>query len=82
MDGGRVLRAQLARKYGRRRATRTAGRIAKALALVMAIVGVLYDYWLVVIAVFVWLGARSEEDAAAGAMDGARHEEPSGRRGS
>lgn len=82
MDGGRVLRAQLAGKYGRRRATRTAGRIAKALALVMAVVGALYDYWLVVIAVFVWLGARSEEDAAAGATDGARHKEPSERRGS
>ncbi len=47
----------------------------------MAVVGVLYDYWLVVIALFVWLGARSEENAAAGAADDARQEEPSGRLG-
>ncbi len=81
MDGGRVLRAELARSHDRRSATRIAGGTARVIALAMAVVGVLYDYWLVVIALFVWLGARSEENAAAGAADDARHEEPSGRLG-
>ena len=80
MDGGRVLRAHLAKKYDRRSATRIAGRIARGLALAMAVVGALYDYWLVLVALFVWLGARSEEDAAGSAAGGARHEEPSRRR--
>jgi len=64
MDGGRVLRALLARNHDRRSATRVAGMIARLLALAMAIAGILYDPWLVVIAIFVWLGARSEEYAA------------------
>jgi len=66
MDGGRVLRALLARNHDQKTATRMAGRVARVLAVVMAVVGVLYDYWLVIIAIFVWLGARSEESAAEG----------------
>jgi Zn-dependent protease len=64
MDGGRVFRALLARKHDRRSATRIAGQTARVLAVVMMVVGILYDYWLVIIAIFVWLGAQSEEDAA------------------
>ena len=64
MDGGRVFRALLARHHDRRTATRIAGRVARVLAVAMAVVGVLYDYWLVIIAIFVWVGARSEESAA------------------
>jgi len=64
MDGGRVFRALLARHHDRRSATRIAGRVARVLAVAMAIVGILYDYWLVIIAIFVWVGARSEESAA------------------
>jgi Zn-dependent protease len=82
MDGGRVLRAELARSHDRRSATRIAGGTARVIALAMAVVGVLYDYWLVVIALFVWLGARSEENAAAGTADDARQNESSGRLGS
>ena len=66
MDGGRVLRALLARNHDQKTATRMAGRVARVLAVVMAVVGVLYDYWLVIIAIFVWLGARGEESAAEG----------------
>jgi len=64
MDGGRVFRALLARHHDRRTATRIAGLVARVLAVAMAVVGVLYDYWLVIIAIFVWVGARSEESAA------------------
>src|SRR5579872_7437081 len=64
MDGGRVLRAALARNHDRRSATRIAGLVARVLALAMAVGGILYDPWLVLIAIFVWLGARSEEYAA------------------
>ncbi len=52
MDGGRVLRALLARHHDRRSATRIAGRTARVLALAMAVVGILYDPWLVIIAIF------------------------------
>jgi len=64
MDGGRVFRALLAKRHDRRTATRIAGQTARVIAVVMAVAGVLYDYWLVIIAIFVWLGAQSEEDAA------------------
>jgi len=64
MDGGRVFRALLARHHDRSSATRIAGLVARVLALAMAVVGILYDYWLVIIAIYVWLGARSEEYAA------------------
>jgi Zn-dependent protease len=64
MDGGRVLRALLARNHDRRSATRIAARVARVVAVAMAVTGLLYDLWLVVIAIFVWLGANSEENAA------------------
>jgi Zn-dependent protease len=63
MDGGRVFRALLARHHDRRDATRIAARTARVLALTIGVVGILYDFWLLIIAVFVWLGARSEESA-------------------
>ena len=72
MDGGRVLRAGLAGGLGRREATRLAGRIARAIAVALIVGGVLYDFWLALIGVFVFLGSNAEEQAA---QTSARHED-------
>ena len=65
MDGGRVLRALLERRHDRITATRQAARIARMLAFVMIVGGVFYDFWLILIGLFVYLGASAEQQAAA-----------------
>jgi Zn-dependent protease/predicted transcriptional regulator len=60
MDGGRVLRALLAMRLGRLRATDVAAALAKVIAAVFAMLGLLFNPWLILIAVVVWLGARQE----------------------
>lgn len=64
MDGGRVLRAALARHRSKLEATLAAGRVARYLAVTMMVVGFFYDFWLLLIGIFVYLGARAEEEAA------------------
>jgi Zn-dependent protease len=64
MDGGRVFRAALARNHDRRTATRIAATTARVLAVAMAVVGVFYTLWLIVIAIIVWVLAGNEETAA------------------
>ena len=63
MDGGRVLRALLARRAGYPSATRTAALVSRRLAGVMAVIGLLFMPWLLLIAAFVYVGARAEEAA-------------------
>lgn len=61
MDGGRVLRSALASRMPLPRATRFAARIGQALAFLMAVYGFqAHQYLLVLIALFVMLGAGSE----------------------
>ena len=61
MDGGRVLRSLLAKRMGFIPATRTAVAVGKMIAVIMAIVGFFYNIWLILIALFIYLGAREEE---------------------
>ena len=63
LDGGRVFRSLLERRYDLEGATRIAARTGRALALVLVAVGILVDLWLVFIGVFVYFGASAEEDA-------------------
>lgn len=61
MDGGRVLRAVLARHHGRVWATRRAATIGRWLGGLMVAIGLLVDVWLVLIGLFIALGATAEE---------------------
>jgi stage IV sporulation protein FB len=63
LDGGRVFRALLERRLDLETATRRAARVGRALAVALAVVGILVDVWLVLIAVFVYFGASAEEVA-------------------
>lgn len=66
MDGGRVLRAVLAMRSGDyTQATETAARVGRFFALVFGIVGlfVVGNPLLVIVALFVWLGAAGEAAA-------------------
>ncbi|MGE0867873.1 MAG: site-2 protease family protein [Kofleriaceae bacterium] len=62
LDGGRALRALLAMRIDRERATEIAATAGKVLAVVLAIVGVFANVWLVVIAFVVWIGANHERE--------------------
>jgi Zn-dependent protease/CBS domain-containing protein len=65
MDGGRVLRAVLAMRFDYTLATEVAARIGQGTAALFAIVGVLMpNPILVVIALFVWIGAAGEAGLA------------------
>lgn len=60
MDGGRALRALLATRMDEARATRIAARLGQGMAVLFGIVGWLANPVLVLIALFVWMGAAQE----------------------
>ena len=61
MDGGRVLRAMLAIRLGRARATRIAARVGRGFAIAFAIYAVVRGQpLLLLIALFIWVGATGE----------------------
>ncbi len=61
MDGGRVLRSILAGRMSYLRATRAAAETGKMIAVLMGIFGLFYNPWLILIALFVYMGANEEE---------------------
>jgi stage IV sporulation protein FB len=64
MDGGRVLRALLSVRMGNVRATRVAAKVGQVLAMSAGVFGLVnQDFMLVLLAVFVYLGAGAEAQA-------------------
>lgn len=55
MDGGRVFRAFLAERMKFSDATKYASFIGRLFGIFMAVVGILYDFWLIMIGVFIYI---------------------------
>ena len=64
MDGGRVLRALLATRKDYARATQIAASIGQGIAILFGFVGLIYNPFLLFIALFVWIGAAQEASMA------------------
>ncbi|TPV92758.1 MAG: site-2 protease family protein [Myxococcales bacterium FL481] len=64
MDGGRVLRALLALRFDHARATKIAATAGRVMAVGFGIVGYFFNPMLILIAVFVFVGAHQEAQAA------------------
>jgi Zn-dependent protease/CBS domain-containing protein len=63
MDGGRVFRAFLAERMKFSDATKYAAFIGRLFGIVIAIVGILSNLWLIIIGVFIYIGATEETES-------------------
>ena len=64
MDGGRILRAALAIRMPYAKATRIAASLGQGMAILFGIVGYFVNPMLMLIALFVWIGAAEEAGMA------------------
>ena len=63
MDGGRVLRAFLAKRMPLHRATKIAADVGKGFAILFGIIGLFFNPFLILIALFIYIGANMESTA-------------------
>jgi len=61
MDGGRILRALLAERMEYVQATRRAVAIGQGFAMLLMMIGLVWNVWLVLIGFFLFLGAQMED---------------------
>lgn len=61
MDGGRVLRGILSTTTDSLRATKIAVSVGQAFAILLFFFGVFFNWWMALIAIFIYLGAEGEE---------------------
>jgi len=61
MDGGRILRALLAERMDYVQATRRAVTIGQVFAMLLMMIGLVWNVWLVLIGFFLFLGAQMED---------------------
>lgn len=73
MDGGRVLRALLSMKLERSKATLYAARIGQAFAVVFAVIGLMGNPILLLIAVFLFFAAEAETGYETRRAEASRH---------
>ena len=60
MDGGRILRALLARKRSHAQATQQAAEVGKFFAFLLGILGLFANWFLILLAFFIYIAASSE----------------------
>ena len=60
MDGGRVLRAVFALFMPHNDATQRAAMVGQTFAFALAVLGIMYNPWLILIAGFIWLAGSAE----------------------
>ncbi|MEF8756932.1 MAG: M50 family metallopeptidase [Halobacteriales archaeon] len=60
MDGGRILRALLARNRTHAQATRQAAEVGKLFAFVLGLVGVFVNWFFILLALFIYVAASGE----------------------
>jgi Zn-dependent protease/CBS domain-containing protein len=63
MDGGRVFRALLAEHMKFTDATKWAAFIGRIFGILMVMVGVFFNFWLIIIGVFIYIGASEEAES-------------------
>jgi len=63
MDGGRILRAALAMRMDHATATQKAASVGQFIAIGMGFLGIMYNPFLLLIAIFIWFGASMENNA-------------------
>ncbi len=61
MDGGRILRALLAERMDYVQATRRAVTIGQGFAMLLMMIGLVWNVWLVLVGFFLFLGAQMED---------------------
>jgi Zn-dependent protease/CBS domain-containing protein len=62
MDGGRVFRALLAERMKFSDATKYAAYIGRLFGIAMVLIGIFYDFWLILIGAFIYIGASEEAE--------------------
>lgn len=60
MDGGRIVRALLAKRYSYVKATKKAANLGKVFAVIFGIVGLFVNIFLILIAFFIYIAASQE----------------------